>query len=102
LTTYHVAKLAEFIGKLQETADGDGTLLDRSLIYFGSGMGNGNAHDRNNPPVLLMGGANGGLKGNRSIKVEKKEPTANLLLTMADLAGAEVESIGHSTGHLSL
>jgi hypothetical protein len=102
LTTYHVAKLAEFVGKLQETADGDGTLLDRSVLYFGSGMGNGNAHDRNNPPVLVMGGANGRLKGNRHIKVEKKEPTANLLLAMADLAGAEVESIGHSTGRLSL
>ena len=102
LTTYHVAKLSEFIGKLQETRDGDGTLLDRSLIYFGSGMGNGNAHDRNNPPVLLMGGANGRLKGNRHIAVEKKEPTANLLLAMADLAGAEVEKIGLSTGPLSL
>jgi hypothetical protein len=102
LTTYHVAKLAEFVGKLQETVDGDSTLLDRSVIYFGSGMGNGNAHDRNNPPVLLMGGANGRLKGNRHIAVENKEPTANLLLGLADLAGAEVEKIGHSTGHLSL
>jgi hypothetical protein len=102
LTTYHVAKLAEFVGKLQETADGDGTLLDRSVLYFGSGMGNGNAHDRNNPPVLLMGGANGRLKGNRHIAVEKKEPTANLLLALADLAGAEVEKIGLSTGRLSL
>ena len=80
LTTYHVSKLAEFVGKLQATSDGDGTLLDRSLIYFGSGMGNGNAHDRNNPPVLLMGGANGRLKGNRHIVVEDKQPTANLLL----------------------
>jgi hypothetical protein len=65
-------------------------------------MGNGNAHDRNNPPVLVMGGANGRLKGNRHIKVEKKEPTANLLLALADLADADVESIGHSTGRLSL
>jgi hypothetical protein len=102
LTTYHVTKLAEFVGKLQETKDGDGTLLDRSLIYFGSGMGNGNAHDRNNPPVLLMGGANGKLKGNRAIKVEDKVPTANLLLTMGDMAGAQVEKIGRSTGRLSL
>ena len=102
LTTYHVAKLAEFVGKLQSTPDGDGTLLDRSLIYFGSGMGNGNAHDRNNPPVLLLGGANGRLQGNRHIAVENKEPTANLLLTMADMANAEVEKIGHSTGRLSL
>jgi len=102
LTTYHVTKLAEFIGKLQETKDGDATLLDRSLIYFGSGMGNGNAHDRNNPPVLLMGGANGKLKGNRAIKVEDKVPTANLLLTMGEMAGADVEHIGRSTGKLSL
>jgi hypothetical protein len=102
LTTYHVAKLGEFIGKLQAAGDGDGSLLDRSLIYFGSGMGNGNAHDRNNPPVLLMGGANGRLQGNRHIVVEKKEPTANLLLAMADMANAEVEKIGLSTGRLSL
>ena len=102
LTTYHVVKLAEFIGKLQETADGDGTLLDRSLIYFGSGMSNGNAHDRNNPPAVLLGGANGKLKGNRHIAVENKEPTSNLLLALGDLAGAEVESIGVSTGRLSL
>ncbi len=102
LTTYHVAKLAEFVEKLQATADGDGTLLDRSVLYFGSGMGNGNAHDRNNPPVLLVGGANGRLKGNRHIAVDKKEPTANLLLSLADLADADVNKIGLSTGRLSL
>jgi hypothetical protein len=102
LTTYHVSKLAEFIEKLKTTPDGDSTLLDRSLIYFGSGMGNGNAHDRNNPPVLMMGGANGKLKGNRSIKVENKEPTANLLLTMAEMAGSDVQQIGRSTGKISL
>ena len=102
ITTYHTAKLAEFIGKLQATADGDGTLLDRSVIYFGSGMSNGNAHDRNNAPALVMGGANGRLKGNRHIAVENKEPTANLLLGLADLANAEVEQIGLSTGRLAL
>src|SRR5690606_13612895 len=102
LTTYHVMKLAEFVGKLQETADGDATLLDRSLLYFGSGMGNGNLHDRQNPPALQLGGANGQLKGNRHIVVENEEPTANLLLAMADLAGDEVEQIGASSGRLSL
>ena len=102
LTTYHVTKLSEFVGKLQETQDGDGSLLDRSLLYFGSGMGNGNVHDRQNPPALLVGGANGRLKGNRAIVVDKKEPTANLLLAMGELAGAEIDSIGHSTGTLSL
>ena len=102
LTTYHVTKLAEFVDKLKTTPDGDATLLDRSLLYFGSGMGNGNAHDRNNPPVLMLGGANGKLKGNRAIKVENKEPTANLLLAMGEMAGAEIEKIGKSTGRLSL
>ena len=102
LTTYQVVKLAEFIEKLKTTADGDGTLLDSSLIYFGSGMGNGNAHDRNNPPVAILGGANGKLSGNRHIAVENKEPTANLLLSFADMANAEVEKLGHSTGRLIL
>jgi hypothetical protein len=102
ITTYHAQKLAEFIDKLKATADGDATLLDRTVIYFGSGMSNGNAHDRNNAPVLLLGGANGRLKGNRHIAVENKEPTSNLLLALADLAGAEVEQIGVSTGRLTL
>ena len=102
ITTYHAQKLAEFIDKLKATADGDATLLDRTVIYFGSGMSNGNAHDRNNAPALLLGGANGRLKGNRHIAVENKELTANLLLALGDLAGAQVEQIGLSTGRLSL
>ena len=102
ITTYHATKLSQFIEKLKTTADGDGTLLDSSLIYFGSGMGNGNAHDRNNPPVVLLGGANGRLKGNRHIAVENREPTANLLLSFADMANVELTQIGHSTGRLLL
>ena len=102
LTTYHSVKLAEFVGKLQATADGDGTLLDRSLIYYGSGMSNGNAHDRNNPPAILLGGANGRLEGNRHIALENKPPTSNLLLGMAELVGAEVDEIGDSTGRIVL
>jgi len=102
ITTYHTAKLAEFIGGLKATTDGDGTLLDHSVIYFGSGMGNGNTHGRNNPPAVIIGGANGRLRGNRHIRVENEEPTANLLLGIADLANAEVDQIGHSTRHLGL
>jgi hypothetical protein len=100
LTTYHVVKLAEFVDKLKSTADGDGNLLDRSLIYFGSGMSNGNAHDRNNPPALLVGGV-GNMKGDRHI-IAKKEPTANLLLAIGQLYGAEVDKFGASTGRLDL
>jgi len=99
--TYQVTKLSEFIDKLKATPDGDGTLLDHSLIYFGSGMSNGNLHDRSNPPALLIGGANGKLKGDRHI-VAKKEPTANLLLSIAQLYGAQIDQFGASTGRLEL
>ena len=102
LTTYQIEKFAEFIGKLAATPDGDGTLLDASLIYWGSGMSNGNAHDRHNAPAVVLGGANGKLEGNRHIAANDKEPTSNLLLAFADIAGAEVEQIGVSTGRLSL
>jgi hypothetical protein len=100
--TYQIVKLAEFLEKLKATKDGDGTLLDHSLVYWGSGMSNGNAHDRNNPPAVLVGGACGGLKGNRHVVAGKDEPTANLLLAMAHLAGAQIESLGPSTGRLDL
>ena len=99
--TYQIVKLAEFIEKLRATPDGDGSLLDHSLIYFGSGMSNGNAHDRSNPPALLIGGAHGKLKGDRHI-VAKKEPTANLLLGIAHLYGAQIDNFGASTGRLDL
>ncbi|MBI4263929.1 MAG: DUF1552 domain-containing protein [Acidobacteria bacterium] len=99
---YHVLKLSEFLAKLKETPDGDGTLLDHAVIYFGSGMSNGNQHDRNNPPAVLVGGANGRLRGDRHISVDDKEPTANLLLALAHLANVEVAAIGPSTGRLDL
>jgi hypothetical protein len=100
--TYQIMKLAEFVEKLKNTRDGDGTLLDQSVLYWGSGMSNGNAHDRNNPPAVLVGGACGGLKGNRHIVAQKDEPTANLLLALGQLANAKVETIGASTGRLAL
>ena len=102
LTTYQMVKLAEFVAKLKATPDGDGTLLDSAVIYWGSGMSNGQVHDRNSPPALLVGGANGRLEGNRHVVAKPKEPTANLLLALADLAGAPVETIGASTGRLAI
>ncbi len=102
ITTYQVAKLAEFLGKLRDTDDGDGSLLDHSLIYWGSGMSNANVHDRRDPPAVLVGGAHGKLKGNRHVAAKRDEPTANLLLAMAHMAGSEIESIGPSTGRLDI
>jgi Protein of unknown function (DUF1552) len=101
IATYQMLKLSEFLEKLGATRDGDGNLLDHSLIYFGSGMSNGNLHDRSNPPAVLLGGAHGKLKGDRHI-VAKKEPTANLLLAIAQFYGAQIEKFGASTGRLDL
>jgi hypothetical protein len=72
------------------------------MIYFGSGMSNGAAHDRNNPPAVILGHANGRIEGNRHIAVENREPTSNLLLAMADRLGAEIDSIGVSSGRLEI
>jgi hypothetical protein len=87
---------------MRSTKDGDGNLLDHSLLYWGSGMSNGNAHDRSNPPALLVGGAHGRLQGNRHLVAGPEEPTANLLLAIAHLAGVEIEKMGPSTGRFNL
>ena len=100
--TYHIVKMAEFLQKLKDTKDGDGNLLDHSMVYWGSGMSNGNAHDRQNVPAVIVGGANGRMEGNRHIAAEKDTPTANLLLAMAHVAGVEIEKMGPSTGRIDL
>jgi hypothetical protein len=99
---YHMVKLGEFLAKLKATPDGSGTLLDTSMIYFGAGMSNGLLHDRHNVPAIIVGRANGRLEGNRHIAAKQDEPTANLLLAMADKLGAEVDSIGLATGRMSI
>jgi hypothetical protein len=99
---YQIAKFGEFLDKLKATKDGDGNLLDHSLLYWGSGMSNGNLHDRSNPPALVIGGAHGRLKGNRHVAAEKDAPTANLLVALGELAGAELETLGPSTGKVEL
>jgi hypothetical protein len=102
ITTYQTTKLAEFLAKLEATPVADGNLLDSLMLYYGSGMGNGVAHDRHNVPAVVIGGANGALKGNRHIAAKEDEPTSNVLLAMADKAGVELESIGDSTGRLAI
>lgn len=102
INTYQMTKLAEFLAKLEATSDGDGTLLDSSLIYVGAGMSNGPVHDRHNVPAVMLGGAGGRLKGNRHLEAKKDEPTSNLLLSMADMMGVELDTIGLATGRLEI
>jgi Protein of unknown function (DUF1552) len=100
--TYHMVKLAEFLEKLRNTPEADGTLLDTATVYFGAGMSNGVVHDRHNVPALLVGTANGRIEGNRHLKFENDEPTSNLMLAMGDKFGASVDTIGIATGRLSI
>jgi len=97
ITTYQMQKFANFVEKLRTTPDGDGSLLDSTLLYFGAGMSNGLVHDRHNVPAMLVGSAGGRLEGNRHLQADEDEPTSNLLLGIADLMGVEIDSIGIST-----
>ena len=83
------------------TPDGDGTLLDHSLVLYGSAMSNSNIHNHAPLPVLIAGGAAGKLKGGRHLMYPEGTPMSNLLLTILDKAGVQQKSVGDSTGLLS-
>jgi hypothetical protein len=101
LNRYHVSTLAYFAEKLKAMPDGDGTMLDHSLILYGTNMGNSNQHQHYDVPHILVGGANGQLKGNRHLTYERKTvPTGNVLLSVLDLYGIHKEQQGDSTGRL--
>ncbi len=101
INTYHVSLVAYFLGKLKATPDGDGNLLDHSLILYGSGMSNSNVHNHAPLPVMVAGGAAGRMKGGRHLKYPEGTPMANLLLTILDKAGVPQERVGDSTGLLT-
>jgi hypothetical protein len=102
INQYHVQMLAYFLEKLAATPDGDGTLLDHSMILYGSSMSNGNQHDHSPLPIVLVGHASGQLEGNRHIIAPKGTPMANLLLGMLDRLGVDEDSLGDSTGKLNI
>jgi hypothetical protein len=98
---YHLTLFSKFLEKLKATPDGDGNLLDHSVLLYGSNMSNSNAHNHFPLPNLLVGGGAGRLKGGRHLKYEDHTPMTNLLVTMLDKAGVELESLGDSTGRLA-
>jgi hypothetical protein len=103
LNAYHARTvMGYFLERLDATADGDGTLLDHSLILYGSGMSNSNQHDHTPLPILLAGGASGRLTGGRHIRAGSGTPLSNLLTAMLDKLGLPAESFGDSTGMVSL
>jgi hypothetical protein len=102
LNLYHMTKFAYFVLKLQETPDGDGTLLDHSLVLYGSSLSDGNQHNFSPLPVVLAGGANGRLKGGRHLRFPKDTHMSNLLLAMLDKLDAGLEKFGDSTEMLAI
>jgi hypothetical protein len=102
LNRYHVSTLAYFAEKLRSIPDGDGTLLDHSLTLYGTNMGNSNQHQHYDVPHILVGGANGQLKGNRHVAYERKTVTSgSLLLNVLDMYGIHQEKQGDSEGRLA-
>jgi hypothetical protein len=95
INTYHMEQLAYFLGQLKSTSDGDGTLLDHSLIVYGSGLSDGNRHQHNNLPVLLAGKS-----GGQHITYPAETPMNNLHLALLDRMGVHIDSLGDSSGEL--
>ena len=98
----HVGMFAYLLKKLKETPDGDGTLLDHSMVLFGSSISESNIHTHDDLPIVLAGGASGRLKGNRHLVYPRETPLNNLFLNMFDMAGLPyIDGFGDSTGRLT-
>jgi hypothetical protein len=98
VNTFHTRLFAYYLDKLAATMDGDGSLLDSTLIVYGSGMSDSNLHDIHNLPILLAGGAAGRLRGNRHVTVAAGTPLTNLYMTLLNKLNVPAERFGDSTG----
>ena len=100
INAFHVSLFAYYLEKLKATPDGNGSLLDHSLIMYGSGMGNPDKHDHVNLPILVAGGSGGQMKGGRHIKYAEPTPLANLHLTLLNKVGVRLDSFADSKGQI--
>jgi hypothetical protein len=101
INAYHVSLFAYYLEKLKNTKDGDGSLLDHSMILLGSGMGNPDVHNHVNLPIVVAGGGAGKMKGGRHIKYPEATPLANLHLTLLNRAGMQLDKFGDSSGRVN-
>jgi hypothetical protein len=101
INQYHVSLFAYFLNKLKSTQEGDGNLLDHSLLLYGSGMGNPDVHDHIDLPIVVAGGAASGVQGGRHIRYANPTPLANLHLTLLNRAGVQVNAFGDSNGKIA-
>ena len=100
--TYHYSLFSKFVERLKNTPDGDGSLLDHSLILYGSGMANSNQHSHTEVPLMVVGGGTGTVKGNRHLNYPKYTPIANLLVALGQKSGLEMTQFGTSNGVVDL
>jgi hypothetical protein len=94
----HVQQVAYLLGKLHDTQDGEGTLLDHSMLVYGAGISNGNVHDHSPLPILLCGGGAGQLEGGRHVQFQNEPPLSNVLRSVLDKVGVHADQLGESTG----
>ena len=103
INTYHVSTLPYLLDRLKDVQEGDSTLLEKTMIIYGSPMGDPNVHNHRRVPFLLLGGANGKLTGNMHVKAPDGTPLANVMLTLLhDLGLDDMKSFGDSTGEFTL
>jgi hypothetical protein len=102
IDAHFVSLFATFVERLKTLPDGDGSILDHSIIAFGAGMSDGQAHSAYPLPFALVGGADGRLKGNRFVVAPEWTPVANVWISVAEMMGAPIEHFGESTGRVDL
>ena len=101
INKFHMQQFAHFIAKLKATPDGDGTLLDHTMIVYGSGISDGNRHLHHDLPVVLLGSGNGSIKPGRHVTYPAETPMNNLFMSMLDQAGVQTEKLGDANGELN-
>jgi len=101
INRFHVAQLSYFLQRLKATPEGEGNLLDNSMICYGSAISDGNRHNNENLPVLLAGHAGGRISSGRHIRVSQETPMCNLFMSMLDRFGTPVDFVGDSTGRVA-
>ena len=103
LNAYHIqTTMAYFVSRLNATPDGDGSLLDHSLVLYGSGLGNSQDHGHSGLPIVLAGGASGKVTGGKHIRLPEETPVSNLLVTMLDKVGVPVDGFADSNGTVDI
>ena len=101
INLYHMEQFAQWVGRLKNTPDVDGSLVDNSMLVYGAGLADGNSHIHSDLPTLMVGRAGGYIKPGRRVVFRKETPMCNLHLTMMERMGLHMDQFGDSTGHLN-